>query len=233
MYKIPTIEEKNDKRKPTVTSAHTATGFVRLEPSVYTVQQYPLVELYGYTVSLFNPFTVVPSSWRLLSVQNTTDSSFLPSVASLSGLGTNTYYKKLNALYPLLNATGVTIRLEFVVFTDLVGLTNDISIFTDQGAVLQQVNITGHIATFSSTVREFVLDSLIATKTEFPVPAALTFTMDIDLSDYTYYTVYNVPTTIGSVDYVLYNNKMYNRSRTVIPARNTFTTRSGGGLLWI
>jgi hypothetical protein len=233
MYKIPTIEEKNDKRKPTVTSAHTATGFVRLEPSVYTVQQYPLVELYGYTVSLFNPFTVVPSSWRLLSVQNTTDSSFLPSVASLSGLGTNTYYKKLNALYPLLNATGVTIRLEFVVFTDLVGLTNDISIFTDRGAVLTQVNITGHIATFSSTVREFTLESLIATKTEFPVPAALTFTMDIDLGAYTYYTVYNVPVSIGSVDYVLYNNKMYNRSRTVIPAAGTFTTRSGGGLLWI
>lgn len=233
MYKIPTIEEKNDKRKPTKAVAHTATGFVRLEPSVYTVQQYPLVQLYGYSLSLFDPFVVAPSSWRLLSVQNTTDSSILPSVASLSGLGTNTYYKKLNALYPLLNATGVTIRLEFVVFTDLVGLTNDISVFTDQGAVLTQVNITGHIATFSSTVREFVLDSLIATKTEFPVPAALTFTMDIDLGDYRYYTVYDVPVSIGSVDYVLYNNKMYNRSRTVIPAAGTFTTRSGGGLLWI
>lgn len=233
MYKIPTIEEKNDRRKPTVATADNASGFIRLQPSVYTVQQYPLTQLYGYTVSLFDPFTVVPSSWRLLSVQNLADSSILASVPSLSGLAVSTYYKKLNALYPLLQATGVILRITFVVFTDLVGLTNDISVFTDQGAVLQQVNITGYIATFSSTVREFTLESLVATKTEFPVPAALTFTTDIDLGDYTPFIVYDMTTAIGSIDYVLYNNKMYNRSRTVIPARNTFTTRPGGGLLWI
>ena len=233
MFLIPTIEERNDKRRPTACVAQSAAGFVRLEPSVYTVGQHPLVELYGYNCPLFDPFVVAPSAWRLFSVTNLGDSSVIPFVTSLGGLGTNTYYKKLNALYPLLNATGVTIRLEFVVFTELVGLTNDISVFTDNGAVLQQVNITGHIATFSSTVREFTLESLIATKTEFPVPAALTFTMDIDLGDYRYYTVYDIPSPIGSVDYVLYNNKMYNRSRTVIPSAGTFTTRSGGGLLWI
>ena len=233
MYIIPNIEEKNDKRKPTRTTANIPANFVALKPSVYIVQNYPLVQLYGYTVPLFDPFVVVPSDWRLISLQNLGDSSFLPPVPSLGGLGTNTYYKKLNVLYPLLQSTGVTIRATFVVFTDLVGLTNDISIFTDTGAILQQVNITGHIATFSSMARTFTLDSLIATKTEFPVPAALQFTLDIDLASKTPFVVYDVPSTIESVDYVLYNNKMYNRSRTVVPTAQTFTTRSGGGLLWI
>lgn len=233
MYIIPIIEEKNDKRKPSRLTNSVVSNFVRLQPSVHTVQEYPLVEFYGYDCLLFNPFVVAPSSWRLLQIENVTDSTFLTSVGSLSNLGANTYYKKLNTVYPLLQSTGATIRVTFVVFTDLVGLDNDISVFTDQGAVLQEVNITGHIAAFSSTARGFILDSLISTKTEFPVPAALLFTIDIDLSSKTPFIVYNLPSTIGSVDYVLYNNKMYNRSRTVVPSTNTFTTRTGGGLLWI
>lgn len=233
MYIIPTIEEKVDRRKPSQLVSSVASNFVRLEPSVYTVQQHPLAQLYGYSYQIFDPFVVSPTAWRLLSVTNLSDASVLPSVSSLGGLAVNTYYKKLNTLYPLLSVTGITLRLSFVVFRDLVGLTNDISVFTDRGAVLQQVNITGHIATFSSTVREFVLDSLVATKTEFPIPAALTFTLDINLTTYQPFVVYNLPLPIGQVDYVLYNNKMYNRSRTVVPANNTFTSRSNGGLLWI
>jgi hypothetical protein len=233
MYIIPNIEEKIDRRKPTVATANTATGFVRLQPSVYTVQQYPLTELYGFSVQIFDPFVIAPAEWRLLSIENTTDSSFLSSVSSLSGLGVNTYYKKLNTLYPLLQGIGVVLQLRFAIFTELVGLTNDISIFTDQGAVLEQVNITGHIATFSSTVRDFTLDSLFLSKTSFPVPATLIFTFDIDLATYDYFTVYNITTPITPANYVLYDNKMYTRSRSVIPRVGTFTSRSGGGLLWI
>ena len=233
MYIIPTIEKKNDKQSPTLTTQYSASNFVRLQPKIHFVQQYPLSLLYGYALELFDPFVVSPSSWRLLSVKNNADDTLLTSSASLSGLSANTYYQKLNTLYPLLNTTNVTLGIEFVVFTDLVGLTTDISIYTDQSCVLTEVNLTGHIATFSSTVREFTLDTSITSKTKFPIPAALKFTLLLNLSLQKPFIVYDLPLAIGQFDYVMYNNKMYGRSRSPIPISKTFTTRSDGGLLWI
>lgn len=234
MYKIPTIEEKIDRRRPTQLEATTPTGFVRLQPSVYTVPQYPLTTLYGYPVVLYDAFTTKPSAYNLRAVKNATDDVFLGARGSIGGLGVNTYTRRLNTLYALLPPSCTSLLLDFVVFTSLNGLTTDISAYMGQGCVLEQVNITGHIATFSSTVREFTLDSMLLTKVEFPVPAALRFTRVMDLSSYTTkYTVYDIPSAVGSVDYVLYNDTMYNRARTTIPTARSFTSRTGGGLLWI
>jgi len=231
MYIIPTVEEKIDRRKPTVATNNTVSGFIQLNPDIYIVQSYPLPVLYGYDLQIFNPFVIAPSQWRLLGIRlSTTD---LTSVSSLSALSTNTYYKKLNRVYLLLPTTTGTITLEFVVFTNINGLTTDIGVYTDIGCVLQEVNLTGHIATFSSTGRTFTLDADIETKTGYPIPAALLFTLDIDLTNYTPFSVYNLTANIGSVDYILYNNQLYTRSRTVVPQKQTFTTRSNGGLLWI
>ena len=233
MYIIPTIEEKNDRQRPTLTTQYNVSNFLHLQPKIYTVQEYPLSPLYGYALQLFDPFIVAPSSWRLLNVRNNTDNSLLTLSGSLSSLGMNTYYKKLNTLYPLLNALGTTLQIEFVIFTDLIGLTTDISIYTDKNCVLTEVNLTGHVAAYSSTVREFTLGNVIISKTKFPIPAALHFTLTLDLSLQTFYTVYNLPINVGQVDYILYNNKMYGRSHSAVPITNVFTTRIGGGLLWI
>jgi len=231
MYIIPTVEDKKDRRKPTVATNNTVSRFIQLNPEIYTVQSYPLPILYGYDLQIFNPFVIAPSQWRLLSVN--LGGTQLTSVSSLSALSTNTYYKKLNRVYPLLATTVGTVTLEFVVFTNINGLTTDIGIYTDIGCVLQEVNLTGHIATFSSMGRTFTLDTDIETKTGYPIPAALLFTLDIDLTNYKPFSVYNLTGNIGSVDYILYNNQLYTRSRTVVPQKQTFTTRSNGGLLWI
>jgi len=233
MYIIPTVEQKNDRQKPIITTQHSVGNFIRLQPKIYTVQEYPLSVLYGYKLELFDPFIISPSSWKLLSIRNNTESLLLTSSGSLSSLGMNTYYKKLNTLYPLLNTSSEIIEIKFVVFTDLVGLTTDISIYTDKGCVLTEVNLTGHIAAFSSTVREFTLDNTIISKIKFPIPAALHFTLTLDLSLQTFFTVYNLSSNIGQVDYILYNNIMYSRLRSAIPMTNVFTIRVGGGLLWI
>ncbi len=232
MYKIPTIEEKIDQRKPSVLQEYQPSGFVRLQPDLYIVQQYPLPLLYGFRLILFDPFLVAPQSYRLLEVKNNTDDSILTSVSSLGSLGTNTYYRKLNALYPLLNETYTSLSLRFVVFTELTGLTTDISVYTEQGCILQEVNITGHIASFSSMVRSFVLDTELLSKIEFPIPAALTFDLEIDLTNQQPFVVHNINTSVGQVDFVLYNNTTYNRARTAVPSSQTFTTRTGGALLW-
>ena len=77
------------------------------------------------------------------------------------------------------------------------------------------------------------MDTSITSKTKFPIPAALKFTLLLNLSLQKPFIVYDLPLAIGQFDYVMYNNKMYGRSRSPIPISKTFTTRSDGGLLWI
>lgn len=232
MFVIPkTISITNNKI--TKLEVDDTTPIINCRPKIYTVQTYPLSILYAYEWLLFDPFLTDPKSYKITRLYNDTDAVFLSSTTSLASLGIDKYIKQFNTLTALTGANK-DLQLDLTIFTTLNGQVTDISVFTEQGFSLDSINITGHLPVYTVEGSQIILNNNLMRQIQFPIKAALNFTIEKNTDELPFKKVYIVPTAIGfTPDYILYKDDIYSRSRNTIPLSNEFTYTSTGALLWI
>lgn len=232
MFVIPTVNQIK-ANKSIELQADTVAPIFALKPKIYTVQSYPLSILYAYSWLLFDPFLTDPKSYKITRLYNNTNAVFLSSTTSLASLGINKYIKQFNTLTALTDAN-INLQLDLTVFTTLNGQTTDISVYTQQGFSLDSVNITGHLPLYTTEGSQIRLNDSLMRQIQFPIKAALNFTIEKNTNALPFKQVYIIPTAIGfTPDYILYKDDIYSRSRNTIPLSNEFTYTSTGALLWI
>lgn len=194
-----------------------------LKPRLFIAEQYPLPELTAFVYRLFDPFDRI--TYKVTSINNLTDSVTLTKSSNLASVTNNSWLVNFTD-YTLVVNTGKEIKFEVTVFRTVLAPT---SVIDTYGFVLESVNIKGHIASYTYDSDTLTLNESFL----YPLPIALNLSLTINTDNITNRRyIYQVGSVGYTPDYVLYNNKYYNRSRFENPLPNEFTYTSEGVLLW-